>query len=209
MWAVVRVLFLSMCRLCVVVCALSWLQLLSCYAASCCVLVVLWADLLLLMLLVLLVFVCCSCVVVLSCVVVAFVIKVLLFVYVGVLFGVVLCCGAVFCVMLCCAVLVVLGRFVDSSLVVWGRLGGRCLPVLLVLGGLGGIFGPSSGALKEGLKHLGRSWGGLGGSLGRTKLLVRYWGRFLDRLGCPRGSQKAPQNDQTSIKKSSQKTIVF
>ena len=50
----------------------------------------------------------------LVCVVVLFVVVVV--------FVVVLCCGAVCCVMLCCAVLVGLSRFVDSFLVVSGRL---------------------------------------------------------------------------------------
>ena len=51
-------------------------------------------------------------------------------------------------------VFVVLGRFVDSSLVVLGRLGGRCWLFWVVLGGSWERFGGSFG-------RLGRSWGGL------------------------------------------------
>ena len=85
-----------------------------------------------------------------------------MFVYVGILFGVVLCCGAVCCVMLCCAVLVVLGRFVDSFLVVSGRLThfwssrvvlrGLCVPFLVVQGALEEVSGGLEAVL-----------GGLGG----------------------------------------------
>ena len=60
------------------------------------------------------------------------------------------CCVGLY-VMLCC-VFVGLGRFVDSFLVVWGRLGGRCWPFWVVLGGSWERFGRSLGTL-------GRSWG--------------------------------------------------
>ena len=65
------------------------------------------------------------------------------------------CCVGLAVVLRC--VFVVLGRFVDSFLVVWGRLGGRCWPFWVVLGGSWDRFGGLWGVLGG----LGVAWNGL------------------------------------------------
>ena len=67
-----------------------------------------------------------------------------------------LCCVGLSVVLRC--VFVVLGRFVDSFLVVLGRLGGRCWPFWVVLGGSWARFG---GGLLAVLGGLGRAWNSL------------------------------------------------
>ena len=118
--------------------------------------------------------------------------------------------------LLCSALLVVLGRFVDSFLVVSGRLGGRCWPFFLVFGGLGGVFWPSWGALRGVLGHLGRSWGRLGRSWGRLMDKSKQSGkseaaisRFLDRLGRPRGTQNDPKTNKNRSKNRLKKRSSF
>ena len=103
-----------------------------------------------------------------------------------------LCCVAVRCVVLCYVVLY-LWSWAALSTHFWSSrvvLGGLCWPFLVVLGVLEGVLGGLEAVL-----------GGLGGSLAGWKLLARLLVRFLDRLGCPRGSQNGAQDDQKSIKK--------
>ena len=90
-------------------------------------------------------------------------------------------------------VYVVLGGFVDSFLVVWGRLGGRCWPFWVVLGGSWDHFGVCFG-------HLGRSWAVLGSSCARETVQLSdapfwpaTWVDFWTVLGAQEGAQTTPR----------------
>ena len=88
---------------------------------------------------------------------------------------------------------VVLGGFVDSFLVVWGRLGGRCWPFWVVLGGSWDHFGVCFG-------HLGRSWAVLGSSCARETVQLSdapFWCAtcvdFWTVLGAQEAAQTTPR----------------
>jgi len=83
--------------------------------------------------------------------------------------------------------------------VVWGRLGGRFVSFLVVLG----VVLASWGVILALLGGLGAVLAAVDGQECRGSDFPLGLGRFLDPSWHPKGTPKRPQDDQKSIKKSS------